>query len=150
VNTSTIKAVKQLSRAVEKMEPGMPAAFTAACAPGDRIPQGDMYITVIDPKDIPEDYVKCEHPGDADRQLVVGNTQGSRHCLDSLAGVVLYQPPEWGDMESLRGPAFTITKERKVLHPVHGDVTVAKGLTVRCDYQRVWDAEQKKTRRAQD
>lgn len=129
------------------VKPGQPERFTEAAACNDTIRQGDLYVTII--AEIPADYVKVVKPQAIDRQLVPGNTQGAKHCLDSLAGVTLYRPKDWND-ESLRGPAFALTKERTVLHPTHGAVTIPKGFVVLCRYQREFDKELQRERRAID
>lgn len=132
---------------IEQVKPGMPAAFTSACVPGDCIRQGDLYLVIVDSP--PTGYVPIAKPTEVDKQLVPGNTEGARHCLDSLAGVKLFRPQKW-DEESLDGPCFTLTKERKVLHPTHGPVTIPAGMTVFCRYQREFDKEQQRERRTRD
>lgn len=129
------------------VKPGQPERFTEACSAGDCIRQGDLYLTLVEA--VPDGYVRITKPKAADKQLVPGNTRGARHCLDSIKGVKLYRPAEWTEA-SMFGPCLVLTEERIVLHPVHGSVTVLAGQTVRCDYQRVWDAEQKQQRRARD
>ena len=130
-----------------KVKPGQPELFTEACVQGDQLRQGDLYLTLVDA--VPAGYVRITKPKAADKQLVPGNTRGSRHCLDSLNGVVIHRPADWNEA-SMFGPCLVLTQERTILHPVHGAVTVLPGQTVRCDYQRVWNAEQKQQRRARD
>ena len=132
---------------IEKVKPGMKAAFTTACVPGDAIRQGDLYLTIVDK--IPQGYVEIKKPTAADKQLVPGNTEGSKHCLDSLSGVKIYRPAKW-DEESLDGPCLVLTKERSVLHGTHGPVVMPAGFMVHCTYQREWDKELAKQRRARD
>lgn len=131
----------------ERVKPGMAVAFTEACVPGDAIRQGDLYLVLRDA--VPAGYVQLPKPKAADKQLVPGNTQGARHCLDSLAGVSLFRPEKLAE-DSLAGPCFSTTRERKVLHPVHGVVVVPAGLVVQCIYQREYDRELQRARRAQD
>lgn len=128
----------------ETVKPGQPVRFTEACTEGDRIWQGDLALTII--KKIPNDYKLADNPSN---QLVVGNTEGARHCLDSLDGVALYLPNNWNE-ESLQGPVLVLNQERTVLHPTHGNVTIPTGFTVHCTYQREWDKEQERERRARD
>ncbi len=130
-----------------QVKPGQPARFSEACAPGDSIRQGDLYLDIVE--SIPKDFVKVEKPTDVDKQLVPGNTQGAKHCLSSLIGVTLYRPKDWNE-ESLVGPAFVSTKEVSVLHPTHGHVIVPAGTTVACNYQREWSKEEARERRARD
>lgn len=131
----------------ETVRPGQEQAFTEAATAGDFIRQGDLYLIVVDR--MPTDYAEVVRPTVKDRQMVPGNTEGAKHCLDSLAGVKLFRPTEWNE-ESLRGPAFVLTKPRKILHPTHGNIIIPAGLTIVCRYQREWDREQAAERRARD
>lgn len=131
----------------EQVKPGMPFRLSEAAVAGDIVWQGDLGLEVVDA--IPDGYRRVAKPKAADRQLVIGNTQGARHCLASLAGVELYRPKNWTD-ESLEGPAFVALRECEVLHPTHGKVIVAAGLTIHCHYQREWDKEQARARRVAD
>ncbi len=81
-------------------------------------------------------------------QLVRGNTQGAKHCLDSLDGVELWLPKDWSD-DSLQGPFLRIAEQRTVLHPTHGAVVLIAGSYL-CCYQREHDRELAKARRAAD
>lgn len=135
------------SREDEKVQPGMPASFTEAASVGDFGWQGDLKLIVVDV--VPTGYVKIAKPKAADKQLVPGNTEGAKHCLDSLDGVTLYRPKEWSD-ESLDGPCLVLTKARKILHPTHGHVTIPAGMTILCRYQREWDKELAQELRARD
>jgi len=132
-----------------EVKPGMSVRMSEAAAPQDSIRQGDLYLTVA--LSVPEGYIKASKPN---VQLVPGNTKGARHCLDSLEGVTMYYPPgfetagdSWNAME---GPVLELSKERKVLHPTHGHVTIPAGFTVGCTYQREWDQEQRRERRNAD
>lgn len=142
--------VRELRDNREDVHPGMPAAFTTASTPGDRICQGDLNTTVVDA--VPPGYIRVVAPTEADLQLVPGpTTQGSDHRLDSFDGVELWRPSEWSPTyEGLRGPCLVLARERRILHKVHGTVTIAAGLTVVCTYQRVWDEEQRRARRSAD
>jgi hypothetical protein len=80
---------------------------------------------------------------------VPGQTQGAKHCLDGTGGVEMYLPPGWPEVTE-DGPCLVLTEERTVLHPTHGAVTIPAGMTVACSYQREWDAEQRRARRAID
>lgn len=131
----------------EQIKPGASVAFTNACTNEDCIRQGDLYLIVVD--SVPSEYIQVKKLTEQDKQLVPGNTQGSKHCLDSLDGVKLYRPKEWNE-ESLLGPCFISTEDRTVLHPVHGDCFVPAGLMIQCGYQKEWDKAQKAERRARD
>ena len=129
----------------EMIKPGQPVRFTEACVPGDRIWQGDLALTIR--MSVPKTgYVLVK---DAGVQLVVGNTEGAKHCLDSMEGVKFYAPMDWNE-ESLKGPILVLSQERTVLHPTHGNVTMPAGFIVECTYQREWDREQAREARARD
>lgn len=149
---TTIEKIQRHATAIaagelENVKPGMPVSFTNACCAGDTIRQGDLYLIIVDA--VPSGYVAVSKPKAADKQFVPGNTEGSRHCLDSLDGVKLYRPTQW-DEESLQGPCMVLTKERVVKHPKHGHVTIPAGFTVLCHYQREWEKEEQKAKRARD
>lgn len=131
----------------ETVKPGQPFRITEATSIGDGVWQGDLGIEVV--AVVPADYVRVAKPKAADKQLVPGSTQGAKHCLDSLVGVKLFRPKDWSE-ESLAGPCLVLGKERTILHPTHGPITIPAGFTVLCRYQREWDKEQAKERRARD
>lgn len=132
----------------ERVKPGQPVRFTEASVYGDTIAQGDLYLMIYEGAP-PADYVEIKKPKEIDRQLVPGNTQGAKHCLDSLDGVKLFRPKEWtGD--DLRGPLLVLSEERTVLHPTHGAVTIPAGFMALCGYQPEYDAELRRERRNVD
>lgn len=129
----------------ENIKMGEPVRFTEACTLGDRIWQGDLALTIR--MSVPKTgYIRISKPG---VQLVVGNTEGAKHCLDSVEGVEFYAPEHWGE-DSLRGPILVLSQERTVLHPVHGNVTIPAGFIVECTYQREYDREKAREARARD
>lgn len=128
----------------EKVYPGMPLRFTEACSVGDCIWQGDLGLVIANKK--PKNYVKAVNPT---VQLVPGNNVGAKHCLDSLNAVEIYLPKEWNE-ESLEGPFLVVKNEVNILHPTHGTVTIPGGFSVQCHYQREWEKEQERERRAKD
>ena len=131
----------------DKIGPGVPVTMSNALVAGEGVAQGDLNIIVADA--VPSDYLLIKKPSAQDKQLVPGNTVGAKHCLDSLRGVKLYRPRVWTE-ESLDGPCLVLTQERTILHPTHGAVTVPAGMTVVCHYQREYDRELQKERRARD
>lgn len=149
--TTTIERIKRHAKRIadghERVKPGQPVRFTEAATANDTIRQGDLYLTIVGK--VPSGYAKINAPNAANKQLVPGSTQGAKHCLDSLVGVTLYRPKKWS-AESLEGPCLVLAKERKVLHPTHGAVTIPAGFTVLCRYQREFDSEQRRERRARD
>lgn len=131
----------------DKIGPGIPVTMSAALVTGEGVAQGDLMLIVADA--VPDGYVQVKKTTTDDRQLVPGTTVGAKHCLDSMTGVKLYRPPVWTE-ESLDGPCIVTTKERTVLHPTHGAVVIPAGMTVVCHYQREFDMEQARERRARD
>lgn len=144
----TEKVLNDLQKHLETVSPGMPAEFTEAASVGDCIWQGDLCLTIIDK--LPKDYVN--KTGSKDRAcLAPGGGEGSRHCIDDLANVQIKYPKGFNaEWEELNGPAFKTVNKTTVLHPRHGNVTIPAGFCVGVTYQREYDAEQKRERRARD
>lgn len=144
------KEVEQIKKGLnDRVRPGQPIRFSEAAAPGDAIRQGDLYIVVVDSVPQKSGYSKVEKLGEEHRQLVPGNTQGAKHALDSLQGVEMWRPDTWNE-DILDGPYIRCLQERTITHPTHGAVTIPKGFTVKFRYQKEWDREQEKERRARD
>ena len=139
--------VESIRRGDEKVRPGMPCRITEAWQVNDCCAQGDLNIVIVDK--VPAGFAEVKEPKAIDKQLVPGNTTGAKHCLDSLEGVKLYRPKDWGP-ESLVGPVLVLSKERTILHPSHGAVRIPAGTTVACHYQLEYDRELQKARRAAD
>jgi len=147
-----------------KLQPGQPVHLTEACSVNDAVVQGDIIVTVVRAqaekwkdgatlktvkKLIPKGYVQIENITGPFLQLVPGQTEGARHCLESGDGITMYRPAEWLE-ENLDGPLLFCSKPNKILHPVHGPVFISGGMVVKIDYDRQWDLEQAKERRARD
>lgn len=141
-----INVMDDILQHLETVTPGQPVQFPDAASIGDTIRQGDLYLTVVEKP--PPGYKKAKAVQKT-VQLVPGNTQGAKHCLDSLHGVEMFLPQE-GNEESLDGPCLVLTEGRKVLHPTHGEVSIPAGFTILCSYQREYDKELAKERRARD
>lgn len=132
---TTIKAtesLKKVQEAAERIKSDAPQRFPEAASPGDFWRQGDIYITLLD--GVPEGCQRVEQP---QRQLAPGHTRGSRHVLDSLKGVALYQR---ANADALDGPVIRCDVERTVTHPGHGDVTLPPGV-YGITYQRAYAEE---------
>lgn len=129
----------------EKVKPGMEFRLTEAAAAGDGVWQGDLGLEVAAGRP-PKGYVKTIRPH---LKLVPGQTDGAKHCLDSTDGVEMWVPTEWTE-DSLVGPFMRFSAERTITHPVHGPVVIPAGLSILCRYQREWDRELAKERRARD
>jgi hypothetical protein len=143
-----LRIAKIRSNKDPKVKPGKPERFTEAACVGDCIRQGDLYL-VIGNKVQKKGFVLIENPGEKHKQLVPGNTQGSKHCLDSLNGVAIYRPEKF-DNESTIGPVLVLSQERVVQHPTHGHVTLCADTIVECHFQREFDLEQKREKRVRD
>ena len=134
-----------------KIAPGQEVRISRGVAPGDGGWQGDLKILIVDR--LPADYIRIKSPKEIDKQLVPGNTQGSRHCLESLDTVELYHPPGFShDMsyEDFAGPGIVCLSETRILHATHGAVIAFAGLSILFRYQRNLDVETKRERRALD
>jgi hypothetical protein len=130
--------------------PGQAVSFNRAHTAGDAIRQGDLYLVLLD--EVPDGYVYAGKR--ANVQLVPGNTEGARHCLDSLQGVKQWTPEQeaggGASADFQLGPVLRLAEERVVLHPTHGHVTLLENTIVQCLYQREHDAILKAARRAAD
>lgn len=130
-----------------KMQPGEPHYMTGAESVGDTVCQGDFWIVVADK--VPETGFKLDKKA---IQLVPGNTEGAKHCLKPAGenSVDVYVPEVWDD-DSLTGPYLVVKSAGVVVeHPKHGNVHLCKDTVYRCVYQREYDKEQKRERRARD
>lgn len=147
MTTTMEQVMESMTCDLDRCKPGEPATMEALSV-GEVVWQGDLGLMVVDAP--PPKYVRVDTPVDADRQLVPGNTEGSKHCLSSMEGVELWRPVGWGAENMLSGPCFRTTATVTVEHPKHGNVHVPAGMTVLCGYQREWDAERARERRNAD
>jgi hypothetical protein len=131
----------------DRIRPGDHFTIPDSWIAGDAGAQGDLVIIIVD--QIPGTYKRVAKMRDADRQLVPGNTEGARHCLDALKGVELYRQSDWGP-DSLDGPCLVINEQRVIEHPTHGHWTIPAGRMIKLEYQREHDAELQRERRNAD
>ena len=144
-----IREIQQHAKVLkERVSPGQPAVLNEACSVGDGVWQGDLGIEIVSA--VPEGYVLVEKPKEDDKQIVPGNTQGSKHVLRSIVGVSIWRPKNWPSEIGIFGPCIVAESEAVIDHPTHGEVTISAGHTILCRYQREWDQEQKKARRNAD
>lgn len=131
----------------EQIKPGTPHYMIGAQSVGDAVCQGDFWIVVAEK--LPSKGFKFS-PGQI--QLVVGNTEGAKHCLNTqIADLVEAYVPENRNAESLQGPFLNVKGDGvAVLHPKHGDVHLVKNTVYECLYQREWDKIQRAERRSRD
>lgn len=138
------RRAQRIANGNDKIQPGQAARLSEAASVNDFARQGDLYLYVV--AAVPPGYSKAAKPL---LQLVPGNTEGAKHCLDSLDGVELYLPAVWNE-ETLAGPCMKLSKERTVLHPTHGNISIPAGFTILCGYQREYDSELRRERRNAD
>ena len=92
----------------------------ATMSPGDAWAQGDVLLVCL--KNPPKNLEQVKNPA---LQLAPGETQGSRHCLESLAGVKVWR--RRNDRNPLDGPILEAPAGVRVNHPEHGDVSLPPG-----------------------
>jgi hypothetical protein len=136
-----------------KICPGEEFYVSPAAGPGDAVWQGDLKLVLL--SQIPAGFRRIENPTDIDRQLVPGNTTGSRHCVEDLATCEIYLPDGFSrdaSYDGWQGPVLLCREETRITHSVggHGDVIFPGDRIVGCEYQRVYDEELKRARRAID
>ena len=152
--TETQDLVKTLEQgrkqmAAESIISDRPHRCPEAIAAGDAHRQGDIYITYLGrelPSDMPKRSLDVQKAPTL--QLAPGNNPGSRHCLDSLDGVTVYNRKNAGAYD---GPVLFIGKdqERSIVHPDHGDFTHMVEGYYNISYQRTGETEEAQ-RRVQD
>lgn len=130
------RALRDVQRGAEKIKNDELQRFPEAASPGDSVRQGDVYVTLLDR--VPAGATPIPFRA----QLADGNTQGSRHCLDSSQGVQLYRLPEPGMLD---GPVVELAESRTLTHPEHGDWLLPVG-TYQISYQRNLDSEERERR----
>lgn len=152
----TAEIVKDIIITSERIKSDAPHRFSEAATPGDAHRQGDIYITLLD--GVPDGAVADDNPS---RQLAEGNSIGSRHTLSTLDGVRMFRLPEPGirqiaSLDRIRvhdtyeGPVLAVDRDEVTIeHPEHGDIVLPRGV-YGVTYQRVFDAEQQRERRAID
>ncbi len=123
--TDATHVLQKIRREAEQN--GSTIRWVEACAPGDEIRQGDIYLYPID---APQS-LEVPHWG---RQLAPGTTTGSRHVVEGEADLYSRHAPG-----VLEGP-YVHAHERVVLtHPEHAHVSLPAGwYEVR--YQRDYEA----------
>lgn len=144
VNTST----KTLSKKIINDDP---KTFTDADFPvGSVAHQGDVILVRI--KNLPQSAVARK-----DRQMAIGNTQGSRHILQEgnpfdcntseVIGAITSVCRGVELQEQYIGPVFqTVQGRASLIHPEHGDHYYEGDMTIACIYQRNLDAEERERR----
>ena len=101
---------------------------------GDVVRQGDLYLECLDDGYSGKDVI-------SERQLVPGNTQGSRHVLAGDATVWANNP--LNEPSHLIGPSFKCEGECTLEHPEHQDKILPPGSVWGTVYQRVGQEERR-------
>jgi len=89
---------------------------------GDYIPQGDINLIVL--PSVPPGALLVEEPS---KQIVVGNSKGSRHCLNSLENVRIYRLPNPNALQSI---IIEFLGETILEHPEHKNQLWKKGVVI--------------------
>jgi len=134
------RAITQIQKRAEEIKSNAPQRFPEAASIGDSHRQGDIYLTLLD--GVPDGAKKVPFRA----QLADGETQGSRHCLASSAGVTMYTRK---NPTNLEGPVFVLATENVVEHPEHGHVILPANVGGTCygiTYQRNLDAMEREQR----
>jgi len=132
------KAFECVSAQAEKIKTDADQRFPEAASFGDAWRQGDIIVTLV--KKIPTEGYKLNKQPSA--QLAPGETQGSRHILDSLEGVEVH---ERITTSALIGPTLVCHTKRTITHPEHGNITLPVGI-YNITYQRNLDVEGREQR----
>ena len=131
---TTLTATESLERVRQSVKPKddtYTARLSEAANLGDVARQGDLYFEVTEivagkvrvfdrdgtGKITGSRLLKIKLVKNPSLQLAPGTTQGSRHCLDSLNGVKVYQLKT---PTPLDGPVLDLAEERSIPHPDHG------------------------------
>lgn len=135
--TTTTKTVfSELQRHAEQIRTDAPHDLSRMEV-GDEWRQGDVGIVRL-----PDDFISKRSPrlisSAAAVQLAPGNTQGSRHCLDSLSGVEAWSLK---DATPLDGPVLRLSEPRSIFHPEHGDLLSLPPGTYGVVYERAYAEE---------
>lgn len=109
--------IERLAKANAKPE----IRFIKEIAVGCVVRQGDIYIHAVEATHAHGDKLK-------DRQLALGNTQGSRHIAEAPATIYAGTTiPEWCDRRTFLGPLVKSKKRFVVTHPEHAHVSLPAG-----------------------
>jgi hypothetical protein len=130
------KAFKEVRETVEKVKSQETRKFPEAASPGDAFRQGDIYVTLLD--SVPKGVVLTKSPSS---QLAIGDTQGSRHCIDNIGNCTVYT----NNPGMLNGPIIQVNKPVTITHPEHGHVELGCGI-YEVTYQRNLDSEEREIR----
>ena len=130
---SAFAAVREHAEAIRNDE----HQTIATMSPRDAWAQGDLLLVCLSEKPA----VRLDRVESPALQLAPGDTQGSRHCLESLDGITVWRRGDPGDGEDpLDGPILEAPRGLRVNHPEHGDVSLPPGI-YSVVYQRAYAEE---------
>lgn len=131
------QAFSEILESAEKIKSDEIRSFPEAASIGDTFRQGDIYITLI--QKVPQDVIHSKNPSN---QIAIGDTQGSRHCIDEINYVEVYQKKNPGMLD---GPILLVKSPIVITHPEHGHVSLPCG-TYEITYQKNLDNEEREMR----
>ena len=133
---SAVNAFNEIQESADKIKDNKNRKFPEAASIGDSFRQGDIYITLVND---PNDSIKQKNPSN---QIATGDTQGSRHCIDNLNNVDVYQKKNPGMLD---GPVLLVKYPVIITHPEHGHVELPIGC-YDITYQKNLDSEEREMR----
>lgn len=89
-----------------------------------------------------ESPMNCTLSKNPSNQIAIGDTQGSRHCIDNLNNVEVFQKTNPGMLD---GPVLLVKSPITITHPEHGHVELPIGC-YEITYQKNLDAEEREMR----
>lgn len=128
---TAIEVVTQIERKAAESTPSL--RVVKRMKVGAVVRQGDLYLERL--AALPKELGKRT----ADRQLAIGQTQGSRHVIDPAPeGLEIYAPPK--DANALVGPVVSSPNRIRLTHPEHGHFDLPAGI-YQVRYQRDYAKE---------
>lgn len=135
---TAIEVARQIEQAAERTTPALRTIESMKVS--EVVRQGDLYVERI------ARLPKSRGPKTANRQLAIGETQGSRHVAEG--DVTVYATAK--DADALTGPVIVARERWTLTHPEHGHFSLPAG-KYRTRYQRDYARERaEELRRVQD
>lgn len=141
-----VQVFNRVKNSVKNPKPD-PIVLSNVNTPGEFVRQGDIYVTLLDGK--PTGTLKkvpAAKLTSKEFQLAPGNSRGSRHMLDNVDAVEIYDRGTREDgIEA--GYAIKVNEACSIVHPEHGTVNLGEDMWIAVTYQLTWDQV---ARRVQD
>jgi len=139
-----VKVFNRVKNSVKNPKPD-PIMLSNVNTTGEFVRQGDIYVTLLEGKPTGTLKKVTKFAG-KEFQLAPGNSRGSRHMLDNVEAVEIYDRGTREDgIEA--GYAIKVNEACSIVHPEHGTVNLGKDMWVAVTYQLTWDQV---ARRVQD